>query len=228
MHERKTHKALLVSYGGYEFFLKNSHLFLKVITKDTRNVFIFSQTKENSQVNISTHKAWNIFKSKIDVNLNIIKSLQNLEFTNTEDKIIENDHKIEIVLNFIKDMTKEIKIIPIILGMLNYKTLKAFCEFLNAFTKKKENSFLFLSHFTSRSTNQNKAIKLESTLKELLLDDNINSSLILEHYNAHKILPENIIAIVIAHKLFQKFEFTQSEAVSNNNEHLIIGNILIK
>ncbi|UGQ16531.1 AmmeMemoRadiSam system protein B [Borrelia sp. RT5S] len=227
LHKRKTHKALLVSYGGYEFFLRNDHLFLKIIAKNTRNVFIFSQTKENAKINISTHKAWNIFNSKIEVNMDIMKPIQNLEFTNTEDKIIENDHKIEIVLNFIKDITKEIKIIPIMLGKLSYKALKAFCEFLSVFTKEEENSFIFLSYFTSHSTNQNKAIKLASTLKELLLANNPNSSLILEHYNAHKILPENINAIMIAYELFQKFEFTQRELVRVGNEHLIIENILI-
>ncbi|WP_238614529.1 AmmeMemoRadiSam system protein B [Borrelia turcica] len=227
LHKRKTHKALLASYGTYEFFLQNAYLFQRIIAKNTKNVFVFSQTKENSQVNISTHKAWKIFNSKIDVNINIMNLIQDLEFTNTEDKIIENDHKIEIVLNFIKDMTEEIKIIPIILGKLKYQTLKEFCQFLSPFTRKEENSFLFLSHFISHSTNLNKATKLASTLKELLLANNLNTSLILENYNAHKIFPENISAFIIIHKLFQEFEFTHNEIVNNNNEYLIIENILI-
>ncbi|UER67530.1 AmmeMemoRadiSam system protein B [Borrelia sp. BU AG58] len=227
LYKRRTHKALLVSYGGYEFFLKNSHLFQKIIAKNTKNIFIFSQTKENARVNISTHKAWSILDSKIDVNTDIIKSIQNLEFINTEDKIIENDHKIEIASNFIKDMTREIKIIPLILGKLNYQALKEFSQFLSEFTKKEENSFLFLSYFTARSTNPNKTIRQAATLKELLLTNSLNSSIILEHYNSNKISPENINAFVIMHKLFQRFEFAHREAAYNDNEHSIIENILI-
>ncbi|QMU99138.1 AmmeMemoRadiSam system protein B [Borrelia sp. A-FGy1] len=227
MHKRKTHKALLVSYGNYEFFLQHIHLFQRIIDKNTKNIFIFSQTKKNSQINISTHKSWKIFNSKIYVNVNIMNLIQKLEFTNTEDKIIENDHKIEIVLNFIKDMTKNIKIIPIILGKLKYQILKEFCQFLNPFTEREENSFLFLSHFISQSTNLSKAIKLASTLKELLVKNNLNTFLILENYNAHKIFPENINAFIITHKLFQRFEFKYNEIIKNNNAYLIIENILI-
>ncbi|AWG42734.1 AmmeMemoRadiSam system protein B [Candidatus Borreliella tachyglossi] len=227
LNKIKTHKALLISYGAYEFFLKNINLFQKVITENTKNVFIFSQTKDNSSVNISTHKAWKLLDETIDVNLDIIDLIKNFEFTSIEDIIIENDHKIEIVVNFIKDITKEIKIIPIILGNLKNQTLREFCSFLKPFTSKEENSFLFLSHFISHSTNLAKAIKLATTLKKLLIADNLDSSCILEYYNARKIFPENINAIIIIHKIFKKFEFIHYKTTSNNNEYSVIENILI-
>ncbi|AAX16862.1 AmmeMemoRadiSam system protein B [Borrelia hermsii] len=227
LNKRKTHKALLTSYGAYEFFLSNINLFQKVIAHNTKNVFIFSQTKENSQINISDHKSWKFFNKIIDVNLDIINLIKNFEFTSIENKIIENDHKIEIVLNFIKDITQDIKIIPIILGKLKNQTLREFSTFLKPFTTKKENSFIFLSHFISRSTNLNKAIQLATTLKELLNRPNLNPSTLLEYYNARKILPENIDAIILICKLFQKFEFTNHNIVNNNNEHSIIENVLI-
>ncbi|WP_281862086.1 AmmeMemoRadiSam system protein B [Candidatus Borrelia fainii] len=227
LNKRKTHKALLISYGTYEFFLKNIALFKKILAHDTKNVFIFSKTKENSKINISDHQAWKFFNKTIDVNINIINLIKNFEFTNTEDKIIENDHKIEIVLNFIKDIKQDIKIIPIILGKLKNQTLKEFCTFLNPLTIKEENSFIFLSHFISHSTHLNKTIQLSTTLKGLLSTPNLNSSTLLEYYNARKIFPENINTIIIIHKLFHKFEFINQQIINNNNEYSIIENILI-
>ncbi|QFP41980.1 AmmeMemoRadiSam system protein B [Borrelia miyamotoi] len=227
-NKRKTHKALLTSYGTYEFFLKKIDLFQKVIAYNTKNVFIFSQTKENLQINISNHETWRIFNKTIDINLDIVNVIKNFKFTTKEDKIIENDHKIEIALNFIKDITENIKIIPIILGKpLKGQALKEFSTFLNLFTKQEENSFIFLSQFISHSTNLNKTIQLETTLKKLLLTPHINSSILLEYHNARKIFPENISAIIIMHKIFQKFEFTNREITSNNNEYSIMENILL-
>ncbi|WP_038446184.1 AmmeMemoRadiSam system protein B [Borrelia hermsii] len=227
LNKIKTHKALLTSYGAYEFFLSNINLFQKVIAHNTKNVFIFSQTKGNSQINISDHKAWKFFNKIIDVNSDIINLIKNFKFTSIENKIIENDHKIEIVLNFIKDITQDIKIIPIILGKLKNQTLREFSTFLKPFTTKEENSFIFLSHFISHSTNLNKAIQLATTLKELLNRPNLNPSTLLEYHNASKILPENINAIMLICNLFQKFEFTNHKITNNNNEYSIIENILI-
>ncbi|UPA16215.1 AmmeMemoRadiSam system protein B [Borrelia coriaceae] len=217
----------MTSYGTYEFFLDKIDLFKKIIANNTKNIFIFSQTKENSHINISDHQAWKFFNKTINVNLDIINLIKNFEFTNTENKIIENDHKIEITLNFIKDIIQDIKIIPILLGKLKNQTIKEFCTLLDPFTKKEQNSFIFLSHFISHSTNLNKTIKSTNTLKELLNRPNVNSLTLLEYYNTHKILPENINAIIIMHKLFQKFEFTKHELVNHGNEYLIIENILI-
>lgn len=110
---------------------------------------------------------------------------------------------------------------------LKGQALKEFSTFLNLFTKQEENSFIFLSQFISHSTNLNKTIQLETTLKKLLLTPHINSSILLEYHNARKIFPENISAIIIMHKIFQKFEFTNREITSNNNEYSIMENILL-
>ncbi|AHH08317.1 AmmeMemoRadiSam system protein B [Borrelia anserina] len=227
LNKKKTHKALLSSYGAYEFFLDKIDLFQKIITHNTKNVFIFSQTKENSQINISDHKAWKFLNKTIDVNLDIVSLIKNLEFTSIENKIMENDHKIEITLNFIKDITQDIKIIPIILGQPKNQISREFCKFLNPFITKEENSFIFLCHFIACSKNLRKAIQLETTLKEFLNTPNSNSSTLLEYYNTHKIFPENISALTIIHKLFKKFEFINHTLVNNENEYLIIENILL-
>ncbi|WP_232212711.1 AmmeMemoRadiSam system protein B [Borrelia recurrentis] len=227
LYKRKTHKALLTSYGTYEFFLDKIDIFKKIITYNTKNIFIFSYTKENSKINISTHKAWKFFDKTIDVNLDIINLIKNFTFTNVEDKIIENDHKIEIVLNFIKDITQNIKIIPIILGNPKNQTIKEYCTFLKPFTTQEENSFIFLSHFISHSTNLNKATQLATTLKQLLNTSSLNSSILLEHHKSHKIFPENITALIIIHQIFTNFEFLNHQIINNNNEYSIIENILI-
>ncbi|WP_024653919.1 AmmeMemoRadiSam system protein B [Borrelia persica] len=227
LYKRKTHKALLTSYGTYEFFVNKIAIFKKIITYNTKNVFIFSHTKENSKLNISNHTAWKFFNKTIDVNLDIINSIKNFKFANIENKMIESDHKIEIVLNFIKDIKQNIKIIPIILGDFKSQTIKEFCTFLNPLKTKEENSFIFLSHFISHSTNLNKAIQSETTLKQLLNTPYSSPSILLEHYKSRKIFPENIIAIIIIHKLFNKFEFINKEIINNNNEYRIIENILI-
>ncbi|BCR21783.1 hypothetical protein BKFM_00349 [Borrelia sp. HM] len=190
-------------------------------------MFIFSQTRENKHINISNHETWKFFNETIDVNLDIINLIKNFEFTNQEDKIMNNDHKIEITLNFIKDITKNIKIIPIILGKLKGQELKKFSTFLIPFTNKEENSFIFLSQFISYSTNLKKTIQLEKTLKKLLLTPNTNSSILLEYYNAHKIFPENISAFIIIHKIFQKLEFINRKIINKYNEYFIMENILI-
>ncbi|MCD2416668.1 AmmeMemoRadiSam system protein B, partial [Borreliella burgdorferi] len=61
LEEKKTHKALLTSYGSYEFFLKNECLFKKIISNQTNNVFIISEAKSNFLINISNHNVWKIF-----------------------------------------------------------------------------------------------------------------------------------------------------------------------
>ncbi|MCD2410146.1 MEMO1 family protein, partial [Borreliella burgdorferi] len=113
LEEKKTHKALLTSYGSYEFFLKNECLFKKIISNQTNNVFIISEAKSNFLINISNHNVWKIFNKNIKVNLKILKLLKTLNFINIDDKLIENDHKIEITLNFISNIKENIKIIPI-------------------------------------------------------------------------------------------------------------------
>lgn len=73
---------------------------------------------------------WKIFNKNIKVNLKILKLLKTLNFINIDDKLIENDHKIEITLNFISNIKENIKIIPIIFGKTCNKHLLKFCEFL--------------------------------------------------------------------------------------------------
>ena len=207
--------------------MENINIFQKVISDNTKNVFIFSQTRENKHINISNHETWKFFDKTIDINLDIVNLIKNFQFTNQEDTIINNDHKIEITLNFIKEITKKIKIIPIILGKLKGQELKEFSTFLIPFTNKKENSFIFLSQFISHSTNLEKTIQLEKTLKKLLLIPNINSSILLEYYNAGKLFPENISAFIIIHKIFQKFEFINRKVINQHKKYLIMENILI-
>lgn len=151
--EKKTHKAILTNYGNYEFFLKNECLFKKIISNQTNNVFIISEAKSNFLINISNHHVWRIFNKNIKVNLKILKLLKNLNFINIDDKLIENDHKIEITLNFISNIKQNIKIIPIIFGKICNTHLLQFCEFLTPFINEEENSFIFLSYFISKSTN---------------------------------------------------------------------------
>ncbi len=172
LEEKKTHKALLTSYGSYEFFLKNECLFKKIISNQTNNVFIISEAKSNFLINISNHNVWKIFNKNIKVNLKILKLLKTLNFINIDDKLIENDHKIEITLNFISNIKENIKIIPIIFGKTCNKHLLKFCEFLKPFINREENSFIFLSCFISKSTNIKKALKFEENLKHILLEKN--------------------------------------------------------
>ncbi|WKC88024.1 AmmeMemoRadiSam system protein B [Borreliella japonica] len=229
LEEKKTHKAIITSYGNYEFFLKNKYLFKKIISNQTNNVFIISEAESNFLINISNHHVWRIFNKNIKVNLKILKLLKNLNFTNIDDKLIENDHKIEITLNFISNIKKNIKIIPIIFGKTCNKNLLKFCEFLTPFISKEENSFILLSYFISKSTNIKKALKLEENLKHIFLEEKSPSpNLILESYKSKKILPENINAIMAISILFKNFEFTDPKITANPPEYLISSNILIK
>ncbi|QUG73114.1 AmmeMemoRadiSam system protein B [Borreliella afzelii] len=228
LKEKKTHKAILTGYGSYEFFFKNEYLFNKIISNQTNNVFIISEAKSNFLINISDHHVWRIFNKNIKVNLKILKLLKNLNFINIDDTLIENDHKIEITLNFISNIKKNIKIIPIIFGKTWNKHLLKFCEFLAPFTSKEENSFIFLSYFTSKSTNIKKALKLEENLKHIFLKEESPSlNLILENYKSKKIFPENINAIMTILSLFKNFEFTASKITTNTPEYLISSSILI-
>ncbi|MCD2394804.1 AmmeMemoRadiSam system protein B, partial [Borreliella burgdorferi] len=207
LEEKKTHKALLTSYGSYEFFLKNECLFKKIISNQTNNVFIISEAKSNFLINISNHNVWKIFNKNIKVNLKILKLLKTLNFINIDDKLIENDHKIEITLNFISNIKENIKIIPIIFGKTCNKHLLKFCEFLKPFINREENSFIFLSCFISKSTNIKKALRFEENLKHILLEKKLpNLNLILENYKSKKIFPENINAIMTISSLFKHFE----------------------
>ncbi|WKC78826.1 AmmeMemoRadiSam system protein B [Borreliella turdi] len=229
LSEKKTHKAILTSYGNYEFFLKNECFFKKIISNQTNNVFIISEAKSNFLINISNHHIWKIFNKHIKVNLKILKLLKNLNFINIDDKLIENDHKIEITLNFISNIKKDIKIIPIIFGKTCNKHLIRFCEFLTPFINKEENSFILLSYFISKSTNIKKALKLEENLKRIFLEKRPPSlNLILESYKSKKIFPENINAIMTISSLFKNFEFTDSKITHNPPEYLISSSILIK
>ncbi|EEH00879.1 conserved hypothetical protein [Borreliella finlandensis] len=229
LEEKKTHKALLTSYGSYEFFLKNECLFKKIISNQTNNVFIISEAKSNFLINISNHNVWKIFNKNIKVNLKILKSLKTLNFINIDDKLIENDHKIEITLNFISNIKENIKIIPIIFGKTCNKHLLKFCEFLKPFINREENSFILLSCFISKSTNIKKALKLEENLKHILLEEKLpNLNLILENYKSKKIFPENINAIMTISSLFKHFEFTDSKIRFNSLEYLISSSILIR
>nr|WP_267508260.1 AmmeMemoRadiSam system protein B [Borreliella afzelii] len=108
------------------------------------------------------------------------------------------------------------------------KHLLKFCEFLAPFTSKEENSFIFLSYFTSKSTNIKKALKLEENLKHIFLKEESPSlNLILENYKSKKIFPENINAIMTILSLFKNFEFTDSKITTNTPEYLISSSILI-
>ncbi|WPM05964.1 AmmeMemoRadiSam system protein B [Borreliella sinica] len=229
LEEKKTHKAILTSYGNYEFFLKNKCLFKKIISNQTNNVFIISEARSNFLINISNHHVWKIFNKNITVNIEILKLLKNLNFINIDDKLIENDHKIEITLNFISNIKKNIKIIPIIFGKTCNKHLLKFCEFLIPFISKEENSFILLSYFISKSTNIKKALKLEENLKRIFFEKKSPSfNSILENYKSKKIFPENINAIMTISSLFENLEFTDSKIIFNPPEYLISSNILIK
>ncbi|OJH15379.1 hypothetical protein ER70_02990 [Borreliella bissettiae] len=220
---------MLTGYGNYEFFLKNECLFKKIISNQTNNVFIISEAKSNSLINISNHCVWRIFNKNIKVNLQILKLLKNLNFINIDDKLIENDHKIEITLNFISNIKENIKIIPIIFGKTCNKHLLKFCEFLKPFISKEENSFILLSCFISKSTNIKKALKLEENLKRILLEEElVNLNLILENYKSKKIFPENINAIMTISSLFKNFDFTDSKITFNSPEYLISSSILLR
>lgn len=227
--EKKTHKAILTSYGNYEFFLKNECLFRKIISNQTNNVFIISEAKSDFLINISNHNVWKIFNKNIKVSPIKFKLLKNLNFINIDDKLIENDHKIEITLNFISNIKNNIKIIPIIFGKACNKNLLKFCEFLKPFINKEENSFILLSYFISKSTNIKKALKLEENLKRIFFEEKSPTlNLILENYKSKKIFPENINAIMTILSLFKNFEFTESKITANSPEYLISSNILIK
>ncbi|OJH15422.1 hypothetical protein ER70_02780 [Borreliella bissettiae] len=220
---------MLTGYGNYEFFLKNECLFKKIISNQTNNVFIISEAKSNSLINISNHRVWRIFNKNIKVNLQILKLLKNLNFINIDDKLIENDHKIEILLNFISNIKENIKIIPIIFGKTCNKHLLKFCEFLKPFISKEENSLILLSCFISKSTNIKKALKLEENLKRILLEEELaNLNLILENYKSKKIFPENINAIMTISSLFKNFDFTDSKITFNSPEYLISSSILLR
>ncbi len=159
----------------------------KIISNQTNNVFIISEAKSNFLINISNHNVWKIFNKNIKVNLKILKLLKTLNFINIDDKLIENDHKIEITLNFISNIKENIKIIPIIFGKTCNKHLLKFCEFLKPFINREENSFIFLSCFISKSTNIKKALKFEENLKHILLEKKLpNLNLILENYKSKK------------------------------------------
>ncbi len=204
-------------------------MFKKIISTQTNNVFIISEAKSNFLINISNHNVWKIFNKDIKVNLKILKLLKNLNFINIDDKLIENDHKIEITLNFISNIKNNIKIIPIIFGKTCNKHLLKFCELLKPFISKEENSFILLSYFISKSTNIKKALKLEENLKRILLEEKSPTlNLILENYKSKKIFPENINAIMAISSLFKNFEFTESKITINSPEYLISSSILIK
>ncbi|WP_187981831.1 AmmeMemoRadiSam system protein B [Borreliella bavariensis] len=227
--EKKTHKAILTNYGNYEFFLKNECLFKKIISNQTNNVFIISEAKSNFLINISNHHVWRIFNKNIKVNLKILKLLKNLNFINIDDKLIENDHKIEITLNFISNIKQNIKIIPIIFGKICNTHLLQFCEFLTPFINEEENSFIFLSYFISKSTNIKKTLRLEENLKRIFLEEKPpNLNIILESYKSKKIFPENINAIMTISSLFKNFEFKDSKITTDPPEYLISSSILIK
>ncbi|AZA26780.1 MULTISPECIES: AmmeMemoRadiSam system protein B [Borreliella] len=227
--EKKTHKAILTNYGNYEFFLKNECLFKKIISNQTNNVFIISEAKSNFLINISNHHVWRIFNKNIKVNLKILKLLKNLNFINIDDKLIENDHKIEITLNFISNIKQNIKIIPIIFGKICNTHLLQFCEFLTPFINEEENSFIFLSYFISKSTNIKKTLRLEENLKRIFLEEKPpNLNIILESYKSKKIFPENINAIMAISSLFKNFEFKDSKITTDPPEYLISSSILIK
>ncbi len=169
------------------------------------------------------------FNKNIKVNLKILKLLKNLNFINIDDKLIENDHKIEITLNFISNIKKNIKIIPIIFGKICNKHLLKFCEFLTHFINEEENSFIFLSYFISKSTNIKKALRLEENLKRIFLEEKPPTlNLILESYKSKKIFPENINSIMVISSLFKNFEFTDSKITTDPPEYLISSSILIK
>ncbi len=149
-HDYNTYtRAIIVPHSNYEdsgVVAANAYQYLD---KNIKNIFIISPAHFQFffGLSLSPHEKWGCPIGTLDVNQDINKEIANKIDAELNDRTFESEHSIDVQIPFLKNMLPDAKIVPIIVGSCNFRTVLHIVE---SFWDNPENGFVFttdLSHF---------------------------------------------------------------------------------
>lgn len=166
-----TTRALIVPHAAYMYSGKVAANAFQYLDKNVKNIFIFAPAHYSSYegIALTTYDYFETPFGNIEVNKEIIKEISELENTEFVDAAYEQEHAIEVELPFIKTLTQEAKIIPILYENTSYKNIT---QIIDQYWDNKDNAFVIstdLSHFYS----QKDAEKIDGYTAEMIESANI-------------------------------------------------------
>lgn len=142
-------KAVIVPHAGYIYSGKLCANGINRLCRDAKNVFIFAPAHFERIFGCitTTAKELDTPLGKININSELSKEISQLCDCNTNNYVFQNEHSIDVILPLIKYFLPEAKIVPVIYGCENFKTLT---QIIVHFFDNDENVFVIssdLSHF---------------------------------------------------------------------------------
>ncbi len=166
-------RAVIVPHAGYAYSGKLAAKGIQTLIQDAENIFLISPAHFERIVGC-TVPAYSYFETplgKVKVNTNIVKDLISLGMCENCNNAFEHEHSIEVQLPLIKTFFPNAKIVPIIYGCENYKTISALIKY---FWADEKNVFVIssdLSHYYPAK----EAIKIDNYTANLIENNEIKN-----------------------------------------------------
>lgn len=166
-------RGLIVPHAGHIYSADIALMGYQYLDDSTRTLFIFapSHNKYFEGLITSSYDSWRTPLGDIDLDLDIIKKLTSEFGVKYLDEPFNNEHSIEVQLPLIQMLRSNIKIVPILIGNVDYTKISTI---IKEFWSNKSTSFIIssdLSHFYK----DNEAKMLDALTAEFIENKDINS-----------------------------------------------------
>ena len=147
-------RAVIVPHAGLIYSGKLAYEGISQLDKNIKNIFIFAPAHRVAIEGLGTtsYDAWQTPLGNIKVNRTIVNELISNYGVKITDDALAPEHAIEVELPFIQTDFKDIKIIPILMGRVDYDKVY---RIIKHYYKNPENGFIIssdLSHYLPDAT----------------------------------------------------------------------------
>lgn len=167
-------RAVIVPHAGLVYSGRLAFEGISQLDKNIDNIFIFAPAHKVGfeGLALSSFDFWQTTFGKININQEINKEIKEKFNAEFNDFALEKEHSIEVQLPLIQTLfNKEIKIIPILIGMESYDKIE---EIISTYYDNNKNGFIIssdLSHFLK----DNEAKKVDSITAQMIESLNIQN-----------------------------------------------------
>lgn len=149
-HYEYRSRAVIVPHAGYYYSGMLAYSGIRHLKKDVKNVFIIAPTHYVGFEGLALSKfdKWQTPLGEVEVNREINNQIvKKFYYSDFLDEAFESEHSVEVQVPFIQKILPDAKIIPILVGKIEYDKLSRVIEH---FWENPENAFVIssdLSHF---------------------------------------------------------------------------------
>jgi len=142
-------RAIIVPHAGYYYSGQIASEGFQYLDKNVETVFVIAPAHyvPVSKVALSSYDKWSTPLGEIDINQVINDELNEKFFCDFLDEAFESEHAVEVQIPFLQMSHKDIKIIPILIGGIEYQKIT---EIIDYYWNDPKNAFVIssdLSHF---------------------------------------------------------------------------------